>query len=273
MSDPGTMIYAEVIGDPIDHSRSPMIHHFWLSKIGMEADYRATRVTRADLPAFVASRRADDRWRGSNVTMPLKLDALLLADVQTDHASTAKAANLLAPREDKLVAANTDVGAVMKLVAPLLGQAPPGVTVLGNGGAARAVLVALRTLGYGAVRLQARDLASARSLAVEFGLPEPPSPFDRPIDTGGLVNATPLGMTGHPPFHLDLVNMPAGGWVLDLVTDPIVTPLIAEAREAGLVALDGLQMLVEQAAASFEIFFDAPAPREHDRELAEMLRS
>lgn len=264
--------YAEVIGDPIDHSKSPVIHGFWLDQLGIAADYRATRVTRAELPAFIAARRADPDWRGCNVTMPLKLDALLLADESTDRATTAGAANLLAPREGKLLAANTDVGAVASLLAPIVKEAPPGIVLLGNGGAARAILVALRLLGRTDIRIQARNMAVAMKLAVEFGLDEPPSPFDRPVDLGGLINSTPLGMKGHPAIAIDLTAMPNDGWVFDVVTDPVETNLLAAARLRSLKTIDGIAMLVEQAATSFELFFGKPPPRSNDAELLGMLR-
>lgn len=264
--------YAEVIGDPIDHSKSPRIHGFWIAEAGIEADYRATRVTRAELPDFLARRRADPHWRGCNVTMPLKLDALMLADEATDRATTAGAANLLAPRDGLLMAANTDVGAVAALLAPIVKDAPPGITLLGNGGAARAILVALRLLGAAGVRIQARDLTAATKLAVEFGLDEGPVAFDQPIVTGGLINSTPLGMKGHPPVALDIDGMPDDGWVFDVVTDPVETELLRRARLRGLNTLDGIHMLVEQAATSFELFFGQPPPRERDAELLETLR-
>ncbi len=265
--------YAHVIGDPIAHSKSPIIHRFWLDSLGIEGDYSAVRVPRSDLPSYVARERQLSEWRGCNVTMPLKLDALLLADEATDRAAAAGAANILVPRDGKLIAGNSDVGAVMALVSPWIGNgAPDGIVVLGNGGAARAVLVALRYLQVEQVRLQARDMAAALALAVEFGLPEGPSPFDRPVDLGGLVNATPLGMAGHPALELAISTMPEGGWVMDMVTDPTETELLRQARLAGLKTVDGIAMLVEQAAASFELFFGKSPPRERDSTLLEMLR-
>jgi shikimate dehydrogenase len=264
--------FAEVIGDPISHSRSPAIHLFWFEVLGIEGDYRATRVERSALPEFIAGRRADSLWRGCNVTMPLKLDALMLADRSSDRAAAAGAANLLFVRDGKLLAANTDVGAVARLLEPLLGDSKT-ITLLGNGGAARAVLVALRLLGFGAVRLQARDLAEARKLAVEFNVPEEPVRFDTPITSSGLINATPLGMTGLPPFELDISGMLRGGWVMDLVTDPDPTALIRQAQERGLHTVDGLAILIEQAAESFELLFGQPAPRDKDAELLLRLRS
>ena len=263
---------AEVIGDPIAHSRSPQIHCFWLDALGIAGDYRATQVTRAQLSGFIAGRRADPDWRGCNVTMPLKLDALLLADQRSDRAAAAGAANLLFVRDGELLAANTDIGAVARLLEPLIGKTK-SITLLGNGGAARAVLVALRLLNFHNVRLQARDLAEARKLGIEFGIGQSPVPFDSPIASDGLINATPLGMTGHPSVALDLSRIPASGWVMDLVTDPDPTDLLQDARAHGLITIDGLTLLVEQAAASFELLFGRTPPRDMDGELMLALRS
>ena len=262
--------YAEVIGDPIAQSKSPAIHRFWLNQLEIEADYRATRVARADFKAYLANRRADPAWRGCNVTMPLKLDALFAADDPTDRATATGAANLLTLRDGKLVAGNTDVGAVQNLLAPLTCDS---VVILGNGGAARAILLALKLLGSGGVRLQARDMAEATSLCVEFGLGEGPRPFNSPIDSRGLINATPLGMAGIAPTHIDLSNMPADGWVLDLVSAPLPTPLLIAAAARGLTTIDGLSILVEQAADSFELLFWRKPPRDRDALLFAMLRA
>ena len=261
--------YAEVIGDPIDHSLSPVIHRFWLEALGMEADYRRLQVTRADLPAYIEERRNDPTWRGANVTMPLKLDAAALADEATDRAVAAGAANVLMMREGKLVAANTDVGAIAALLARLheARAAMGSVTLLGNGGAARAALVALKLVGLAAVRIQARDMADAMKLAVEFGLEAEPAPFTAPIVSDGLINATPLGMTGRDCLNCNLDRLPANGWVFDMVTDPPETPLIAAARARALSVVTGLDMLIEQAATSFKLFFDAEPPRDRDGEL------
>jgi shikimate dehydrogenase len=265
--------YSEVIGDPIDHSLSPVIHGFWIEALGIEARYGRVRVTRADLPAYLAEKRADPDWRGSNVTMPLKLDAIALADAAADRAVAAGAANVVMMRDEKLVAANTDVGAIATLLDRLHeAKARMGsVTLLGNGGAARAALVALKLVGISNVRIQARDLAEARKLAVEFGLEADPAVFTAQIAGDGLINATPLGMPGRECLNCDLSHMPAGGWVLDMVTNPADTPLVEAARERGLAVVTGLDMLVEQAATSFRLFFGQDPPRDRDRELWQKL--
>jgi len=266
--------YAEVIGDPIEQSLSPIIHKFWLEALGIDASYGRRQVTRADLPAYLAQRRADANWRGSNVTMPLKLDAVALADEATDRAVAAGAANVLMMREGRLAAANTDVGAIAILLTRLYeSKARMGsVTLLGNGGAARAALVALKLVGISTVRIQARDLAEAVKLAVEFGLEAEPAPLTAPIATDGLINATPLGMPGRDCLNCDLHLMPANGWVFDMVTEPAATPLIEAARAQGLKSVGGIEMLVEQASTSFKLFFDAEAPRDRDEILWQLLK-
>jgi shikimate dehydrogenase len=146
------------------------------------------------------------------------------------------------------------------------------VTLLGNGGAARAALVALKLVGVTNVRVQARDLSEARKLAVEFGLEAGPAPFTEPIVSDGLINATPLGMPGRDCLNCELQHMPDHGWVFDMAYGPSQTPLVEAAKEAGLQLVDGLDMLVEQAAASFELFFDQKPPRDRDHILWQLLR-
>ena len=263
--------YAEVIGDPIAHSLSPSIHGFWLKVLKIDAEYRRTLMTRADFPAFLAKRRSDSKWRGCNVTMPLKLDAVALADDATDRAVAAGAANLLLPRDGRLIAGNTDVAGVRALFERLTAL-PKSVTLLGNGGAARAILVALHDLGVHKMRIQSRDHAAAVALAVEFGLSEAPRALTAPVDTAALINATPIGMAGTEHVTLDIAGMPADGLVFDLVTAPAETPLLRAARARGLATFDGLDMLVEQDADSFALLFDKQPPRDQDAALFKELR-
>lgn len=265
----GNVPYAEVIGDPIDHSLSPLIHGFWLKKCGIDAEYRRTRIGRGELAAFLAQRRADPVWRGCNVTMPLKLDALAAADESSDRALGAAAANILVPDKGKLHAGNTDVGGMVTLFERLRSDGAPmeSITLIGTGGAARGALMALRLLGLGRVQIRARDVAAAVKLAVEFGLEVEPRGLEAPIASDGLINATPLGMTGMPPLAIDWSGMPANGWVFDLVTAPVETPMLSGTRERGMRTITGIQMLVEQAAESFRRFFGSAAPRQFDAEL------
>ncbi len=266
--------FAEVIGDPIEHSLSPAIHGFWMKALGIAGDYRRHRVARGELADFLAERRADPDWRGCNVTMPLKLDAAALADDASDRAVTAGAANILLPREGRLIAGNTDVGAVATLVGRLReGGAPMGeITLLGSGGGARAALVGLHLLGLTNVRIQSRNLGEATKLAVQFGLGVAPQPFDRPLDGDGLINATPLGMTGMDRFAIPIGGMAANGWVLDFVTSPDPTALVEQAAARGMHAIGGIDLLIEQAAESFKLLFGADAPRDKDGELRHRLK-
>ena len=184
----------------------------------------------------------------------------------------AGAANLLLPREGKLIAANTDVGGAIAVIQGLrkAGAAMGSVTVLGTGGAARAILVALRFCEVAKVTIQSRDMAEARKLSVEFRLSTAPQPFDALIATDGLINATPLGMPGWADLCCALHAMPQQGWVFDLVT-LADTPLIENARREGLAVANGLAMLVEQAAESFPLLFDAKPPRDQDAALLKEL--
>jgi shikimate dehydrogenase len=275
MTSPATRSFAEVIGEPIDHSKSPTIHNFWLKALGIDAEYRRRRVVLAGLAADVEEVRSDHAWRGSNVTMPLKLEALHLADEASDRAVAAGSANLLRFRDGKLWAGNTDVGAIAILLdrAAKSGGAAGSVTLLGNGGAARGALVALRLLNFNNVRIQARDLGAARKLAVEFGLDEAPVPLTDRIVSDVLINSTPLGMAGQPCLNCDLGAMPADGIVFDMVTLPVETDLVTAARARRLRVITGLDMLVEQAATSFRLLFDRDAPRDRDAELMKLLRA
>ena len=261
--------YAEVIGDPIDHSLSPVIHCFWLKQLGIRSGYRRYRLNRSELGAYLDDRRKDSNWRGCNVTMPLKLDAIALADEASDRALGAGAANQLLPRAGKLLAGNTDVGAVATLVRRLADNGAPmaSVTLLGTGGAARAALLALHLLGINRVRIQARDRGEAFKLAVEFDLAFEPAGFEAAVESDGLINATPLGMAGQPPLDIALDAMPANGWVFDFISSPNPTALVTRAAERGMKTVGGIAMLVEQAAESFYHLFGAAAPRDKDAEL------
>ncbi|MEO5972595.1 MAG: shikimate dehydrogenase [Sphingomicrobium sp.] len=266
--------FAEVIGDPIEHSLSPAIHGFWLEALGIAADYRRHRVTRAELAAYLAQRRTDPAWRGCNVTMPLKLEAAMLADDDSDRVIGIGAANILLPRGERIVAGNTDVGAVAMLVEGLRasGAAMNMIVLLGSGGAARAALMGLHLLGLINIRIHSRNLAEAYKLAVQFKLGEEPRDFDSPLDGDGLINATPLGMTGWAPFELPLDAMPTAGWVFDFVTAPDPSALVTRAAARGMRTVGGVDMLVEQAAESFKLLFGKDPPRDKDGELRHRLR-
>jgi shikimate dehydrogenase len=274
--------YAEVIGDPIAHSKSPLIHNFWLEKLGLEGDYRATRITAAELPSYLASRREDPDWRGCNLTMPLKQAAWAMHEDHDSNAGGALAVNLIVRGDDgALHFTNTDVeGISASLFGPKLQGAR--VELIGAGGAALAALQALRFLKPAEVGVFLRDTSKQPfDLMRYYGLKgEVRMLHPGCLDLGRadlLINATPLGMNGYPPFPdyllSGLVRMPPGAAVFDMVYSPVDTELLKAARGLGLKAIDGLTMLMGQAAAGFEKLFLAPAPRQHDFELRKLLTS
>ncbi|MGK6322846.1 shikimate dehydrogenase family protein [Sphingomonas sp. DT-51] len=268
-----TTPYAEVIGDPIAHSKSPLIHRFWLERLKLEGDYRATRVDPAGLAGYFASRADDPAWRGCNVTVPHKVAALDHVPDPGGVRDTIGAINTVF-RDDagQLAATNTDAAGFLSPIADL-DLAGASVTVVGAGGAARAVLFALSKVGVGRVTLLNRTPLKGAALLARFGLKGDALPLDARLrpDTALLVNTSALGMTGQPPLALDLDPLPEDAIVYDIVYAPLETPLLAAARARGLDMVDGLEMLIGQAALAFELFFGAAPPRDQDDVLRDLL--
>jgi shikimate dehydrogenase len=276
--------YAEVIGDPIVQSKSPVIHGFWLAKLGIEAEYHRCHVTTDGLAAYLAERRGDALWRGCNVTMPHKQAIMPLLDRIDDEAARIGAVNTVVREDDgSLTGHNTDAPGFLEPVLPLLGDEDYRFAyVVGTGGAARAIIDALFHAEF-MIWSISRNPAKAKA---EFGRylggdPEflidlaelKPGPL-RPADPevfSLIVNATPLGMTGHPPLDLPWGGFLANATVYDIVTAPADTALLQQARAHGLATIDGLAMLIGQAAAAFEKFFGVPAPRSQDSELRRLM--
>ena len=278
--------YAEVIGDPIAQSKSPAIHGFWIEKLGLQAAYRAHHVTSETLAAYLSDRREDPDWRGCNVTMPHKQAVAPLVDRIEPLAKRVGAINTVYRAPDgALVGRNTDVAGFLE---PLAGRLRDQhyfrmARVLGTGGAARAVISGLAAEGFTLV-VAGRDPDKARGLLDELAGGEhhtaPLSHFAEPTDFAFddrdgccdlIVNASPLGMRGQPPLAFDWSHAPPGSIAYDIVTDPLDTDFLRQARDAGFATIDGLSMLIGQAAAAFRHFFGQEAPREHDAELRELL--
>jgi shikimate dehydrogenase len=283
--------YAEVIGDPVEHSKSPLIHKFWLEKLGLHYDYRRTRITPGQLPAYLYAARQDPLWCGASVTIPLKRKAARLVDRTVCPAPSIGAVNTIVRRgrgQPTLVGHNTDAEGFLEPMADWPAH-DPGVqlaTLIGTGGAAAAVAWALRRKGV-LVFVHARSREQAKTFLRDLGeddmdfaqsletLKADPSAI-RPEPSPAaeiMINATPLGMTGYPPLEVDLAGLPPDTLIYDLVYDPIETPLLRVARERGLRTISGLDMLIGQAALAFELFFSQPAPREYDAELRQRLTS
>lgn len=266
------MTYAEVIGDPIAHSKSPLIHEFWIDALGIDAQYRSRHVPAEGLAGYFAGRRADPDWRGCNVTVPHKLAALDHVDDPGGVRQSIGAINtVLRQGNGTVIGTNTDAAGFYSPIADRDLAGKP-VVVVGAGGAARAVLFALARAGVGPVTLLNRNVLKGAALLSGFGLKGKALPLGSAIPPAALlVNTSTLGMTGQPDLDLDLTPLPGEALVYDIVYAPIETPLLAQADARGLETIDGLEMLVGQAAIAFELFFGVAPPRERDEDLRTLL--
>jgi shikimate dehydrogenase len=264
--------YAEVIGDPVAHSKSPVIHNFWLEELGIEAEYRKTHVKAGELATYFLKRRADPDWLGCNITIPHKIAALDYVDDPGGVRERIGAINTVACETGgPLIGTNTDAGGFLQ---PLLARKWTGssAVMVGAGGAALAIGFALRSVGVTDLTLVARDVAKGKALLDRLGLAGDVLDFDAALPAADLlVNASPLGMTGNPPYAPDLAALPRSAMVYDIVYAPLDTPLLVAARDRGLATIDGLEMLIGQAALAFDIFFDGAPPREKDAQLRDLL--
>jgi shikimate dehydrogenase len=264
--------YAEVIGDPITHSKSPLIHHHWLAALGIDAHYRACHVRPDDLADYIAARRGDPLWRGCNVTLPHKLAILDHVADPGGVGSSIGAANTVArDASGALFATNTDAGGFFTPLADADLAGKP-VVVIGAGGAARAVLFALAQIGVGPVTLLNRNVLKGSMLLAAFGLKGQALPLTARLPAAALlVNASSLGMVGQPRLALDLEPLPVDALVYDLVYAPIETDLLVQADARGLATIDGLDMLIGQAALAFELFFGVAPPDGDDGDVRNRL--
>ena len=268
------MPYAEVIGDPIAHSKSPLIHGYWLKALGVEGGYRACHVTPDKLAEYFADRSVDPEWRGCNVTIPHKLSVMDHVADPGDVRGTIGAMNTVIRQPDGVVmGTNTDAGGFYAPIADLTLRGL-SVAVVGTGGAARAILFALARADVGPVTMVARNALQGAALLARFGLSGSVQGLDKPLPPVALlVNATQLGMTGQMPLAFDLSPLPDDAVVYDIVYAPLVTGLLAAAQARQLATVDGLEMLIGQAALAFELFFGTAPPREKDPDLRALLTS
>lgn len=265
--------YAEVIGDPIAHSKSPLIHNFWLEKMGLVGEYRAMRVGPEDLVGYLETRRNDPDWRGCNVTMPLKQLAWKLVDTVDPSTRRIGALNtivLYSSEPGGLAGTNTDwIG--LNLALDTYHRRPRRAAVIGTGGAARAAMTELALGEVPHVTVISRSEARAADLLETFGLSGGYLPLNSAPEADLLINASPLGMHGYPSLPVDLSALASGATVADMVYYPLETPLLREARERGLRPVDGIEILIWQASMAFTHFFkDSPADVGFD-ELRELL--
>jgi shikimate dehydrogenase len=284
--------YAEVIGDPIAHSKSPLIHNFWLQKSGIDAQYRACHVRPNELADYFANRQQDPNWRGCNVTIPHKESVCSYLDQIDDKAISIGAVNTVvfyASGKGRLMGFNTDIGGFIEPLNHFINQSAnndSSAIIIGAGGAARAIAFSLWHRGY-KLQIANRDRNRARAIADfvaqnqshEIATPSidqlamlslGPLSY-QPPNLALIVNASTMGMVNVDPLIVDLKHIDPKVLVYDIVYKPLETNLLSQAHQYGLRTIDGLQMLVGQAAEAFELFFGQPAPRNFDDELRALL--
>ncbi|MDP2740246.1 MAG: shikimate dehydrogenase [Pseudorhodobacter sp.] len=262
MTDHPRIPLAGVIGSPIAHSRSPALHGYWLQRYGLKGFYIPMDVAQADL-AQVLRTLPLMGFVGLNVTIPHKETVLALADIVTDRAALIGAANTLIFRKDGSIHADNTDGA--GFIANLRQNAPHWqpqagpAAVFGAGGAARAVVAALIEVGVPEIRLANRTRARAEALHTDFGAKVVVHDW---VQAGNMlegvatvVNTTALGMVGKPDFRVPLDALSPQALVTDTVYTPLKTALLIEAEERGCTVVDGLGMLLHQAAPGFERWF------------------
>ena len=256
------MIKAFVIGHPIKHSRSPLIHGHWLKHYGLQGSYEPIEVTPEALPAFLDRLRGGE-FAGGNVTVPHKEQTFQLVDEKDPKTAHIKAFNTLVRREDgHIFGTNTDLYGFLANLdqeAPGWSEGLEDVVVLGAGGAARAVVAGLTGRVSGKVHVLNRTVERAEALIADFGdkvVAAPLEQFGAVVRRAGLiVNTTTIGMHGTRFEGIDLARVPRGALVTDIVYVPLLTPLLTEAAEQGLRIVDGLGMLLHQAVPGFEAWF------------------
>ena len=248
-----------LIGWPAAHSRSPLIHHYWLRKLGIEGGYIIEAIPPEGFAEFVP-RLSAHGFVGANVTIPHKERALALTTPDT-RARAVGAANTLWYDGAELRSTNTDIeGFIGNLDASAMGwDEIEEALVLGAGGSSRAVVFGLIERGIKRVHLANRTMERAQALADQFGAAVRPIAWDAVADVlpraGLLVNTTSLGMHGQPALDVDVNLLPAQAIVADLVYVPLETALLKAARARGLKTADGLGMLLHQAVRGFELWF------------------
>ena len=253
---------AGVMGWPVAHSRSPLIHNYWLQKYGLAGSYVQLAVQPGQL-ATALSGLAALGFKGCNVTIPHKVEALkLMQDVDNNARRVGAINTVVVQPGGSLKGMNTDgFGYIQSLLDAQPGwraDAGPAV-VLGAGGAARAVVLALSDRGAKEIRLINRTPDKAAAMASEFGSPVKAVPWEQRHaalqNAALLVNTTSQGMQGNEPLELDLSSLPSDALVSDIIYVPLETPLLLAAKARGNPTVGGLGMLLNQARPAFEAWF------------------
>lgn len=259
-------ILAGVVGNPITHSLSPLIHTSWADRGGINGYYIPVEAPNSyEEFAAVMDSLQTIGFAGVNVTLPHKENAFRYAQEHSINAQKAQAANMLTFKSEGVQADNSDViGFAAALKAQLQAtEIPPHALVLGAGGAARGVILALKQVGCTQISISNHTYTKAENLAKEFSLSnivdwETKEKDLKNIDV--IVNTTSLGMSGQPPLELDISGLKQAAIVSDIVYNPLQTPLLRAASKANLRNVDGLSMLMHQAAPGFRQWFKGEAP-------------
>ncbi len=261
MTENNRFIQAGVIGWPISHSLSPRLHGYWLKEHDINGVYEPLAIPPDSLRLFLL-KLASQEFAGVNITVPHKEAAVAHMDTLDDNARRIGAVNTVVVQEGTLYGDNTDGFGFMENLkdgAPDWAANQGPVTVLGAGGAARAIVAALLEAGVGELRLVNRTRERADQLAKEIGGAITVIDWDKRTsaleEIGLLVNTTTLGMKDKDPLDLDLENLPASAVVTDIVYTPLITPLLTAARQLGNPVVDGLGMLLHQARPGFFFWF------------------
>jgi shikimate dehydrogenase len=252
---------AGVVGWPIEHSRSPMIHNYWLKELGLSGSYEKFAVRPEEFLAF-AARIREGELVGANVTVPHKEAAFAACDERTPVAEALGAVNTLWRQGGRLMGDNTDVAgflANMDEAAPGWAELRQFAMVIGAGGAARAIVYALISRGFKRIAIVNRTQERAEMLATHFGGSTTAMAWADLSKALGeadmLVNSSSLGMVGQPPLAVDVSVLPQRAVVADAVYVPLRTSLIEAARARRLRTIEGLGMLLHQAAPAFARWF------------------
>lgn len=267
----GATVVAGVVGSPIRHSLSPLIHNAWLEAAGLDGVYVPFSPPTHGFKDFARGLRGG-AIRGLNVTLPFKEEALRVADEISPRADLAGAANLLVfTPEGGILADNTDgLGLLHAFEAQAPGFDPRAgpVVILGAGGAARGAAAAFVAAGAPQIRIVNRTYMRAEQIAGGLGARVVPLPLERMAEAldgaTAVINATSAGLVGDGELDVPLEAAPASAAVMDMVYKPLKTPFLARAQALGRPTVDGLEMLIGQAIPSFEAFFGRPPPREVD---------
>lgn len=256
------MIKAGVMGDPVSHSLSPMLHGYWLKKYGILGGYEPLHVLPEGLTDALATLRAHG-YAGVNLTLPHKEAALKLMEVLSPEAKAIGAVNTVIIQEDGThYGHNTDAYGFIQNLVQSVGDLSPYLrhaVVLGAGGAARAILYGLLEAGAEKITITNRTREKADALAKHFGarceVADWAQKEELLAEASLLVNTTALGMAGKQPLELSLKHLPTTALVTDIVYTPLRTQLLKDAKTRGNVSVEGLGMLLHQAAPGFEAWF------------------